>query len=135
MTGGQKDQLNPKIAFVWRFWTQIATWRPNQKILTSSVQAILKAMIATVFLGTKFKGGQNFLLTVGVFFNKREYSGADWLVPLLKDYLLNQLITKVSSAGQCSHLLRFFLHAPNLFVWLKKAPKQILCSFPTQYFI
>ena len=35
------------------------------------------------FFGTKFRGGQNFLLTVGIFYNKREYSGADWLVPLV----------------------------------------------------
>ena len=35
------------------------------------------------FFGTKFRGGQNFILTVGSFFNKREYSEADWLVPLL----------------------------------------------------
>ena len=28
-------------------------------------------------------GGQNFLLPVGSFFNKREYSEADWLVPLI----------------------------------------------------
>ena len=31
------------------------------------------------FYGTKFRGGQNFLLIVGVFFNAREYSDADWL--------------------------------------------------------
>ena len=35
------------------------------------------------FVGTTFRGGQNFLVTVGVFFNEREYSGADWLVLLL----------------------------------------------------
>ena len=35
------------------------------------------------FFGTRFRGGQNFLLTVGIFYNKREYSGADWLVPLI----------------------------------------------------
>ena len=35
------------------------------------------------FLGTKFRGGQNFVLTVGGFFNEREYSAADWLVPLI----------------------------------------------------
>ena len=38
------------------------------------------------FFGTKFRGGQNFLLTVGIFFNEREYSGADWLVPLLSKH-------------------------------------------------
>ena len=36
-----------------------------------------------VFFGTKIRGGQNFLLTVGGFYNEREYSGADWLVPLI----------------------------------------------------
>ena len=36
------------------------------------------------FFGTKFRGGLNFLLTVGSFFNKIEYSEADWLVPLLR---------------------------------------------------
>ena len=29
------------------------------------------------FFGTKFRGGQNFLFTVGGFFNEREYSEAD----------------------------------------------------------
>ena len=38
------------------------------------------------FFGTKFRGGQNFLLTVGIFYNEREYSGADWLVPFLSKY-------------------------------------------------
>ena len=36
------------------------------------------------FFATKFRGGQNFLLTVGGFYNEREYSGADWLVPLIE---------------------------------------------------
>ena len=35
------------------------------------------------FLGTKLMGGQNFVLTVVGFFNEREYSAADWLVPLV----------------------------------------------------
>ena len=35
------------------------------------------------FFVTKFRGGQNFLLTVVSLFNKREYSEADWLVPLI----------------------------------------------------
>ena len=35
------------------------------------------------FFGTKLTGGQIFLLMVGGFYNKREYSGDDWLVPLL----------------------------------------------------
>ena len=40
-------------------------------------------MIDTVFFWTKFRGGQNFLITVGGFYNEREYSGADWLVLLV----------------------------------------------------
>ena len=35
------------------------------------------------FFGTKFRGSQDFLLTVGNLYNEREYSGADWLVPLV----------------------------------------------------
>ena len=35
------------------------------------------------FSGTKFRRGQNFVLTVWGFFNEREYSAADWLVPLI----------------------------------------------------
>ena len=30
-------------------------------------------------------GGQNFVFTVGGFFNEREYSAADWLVPLMRE--------------------------------------------------
>ena len=36
-----------------------------------------------IFFGTKIRGVQSFLLTVGGFSKEREYSGADWLVPLL----------------------------------------------------
>ena len=36
-----------------------------------------------IFFGTKFRGGQNLLITVGGFFNAREYSEADWLVPVI----------------------------------------------------
>ena len=31
----------------------------------------------------KFSGGQNLLITVGGFFSEREYSEADWLVPVI----------------------------------------------------
>ena len=50
------NQLHPKIAFVCRFWTQTATWQPNHTILTSSVKAILNAMIDTVFWGPSLGG-------------------------------------------------------------------------------
>ena len=42
------NQLHTKIALLCRSWTQTATWRPNHTILTSSLLAILKAMINTV---------------------------------------------------------------------------------------
>ena len=53
-------------------------------------------MIDTVFLGPSLGGGQNFLITVGGFYNEREYSKGDWPVlfisikldgeaPLMKD--------------------------------------------------
>ena len=43
------------------------------------------------FFRTKFRGGQNFLITVGGFYNKRKYSGADWLVfsYLILSYLVS----------------------------------------------
>ena len=49
--------------------------------------------------GTKFRGGQNFLLLVGVFYNEIEYSGADWPVPLLLPFTLKVLhIKKIKEA-------------------------------------
>ena len=50
------NQLHPKFAFLWHFWTQTATWRPNHTVLTSNVKAILKAMIDTFFLGPSLGG-------------------------------------------------------------------------------
>ena len=44
-------------------------------------------------------------------------------------------VAHTQGGGGCSHLLRFVLHAPNLLVWLEEAPKQILYSLLTQYFI
>ena len=35
------------------------------------------------FFWTKFRGGQNCLITLGGVYNEREYSGADWPVFLL----------------------------------------------------
>ena len=39
------------------------------------------------FFGTKFRGGHNFLISLGGFYNEREYSGADWLVLLVCLYV------------------------------------------------
>ena len=47
---------------------------------------------STRFFGTQLRGDQNLLFTVGgFFFNKREYSGDDWLDPLI------QYVTEVDS--------------------------------------
>ena len=46
---------------------------------TSIVNAIWKAMTKNIFLAPSLGGGQGYLFTVGGFFNKREYFGADWI--------------------------------------------------------
>ena len=40
------------------------------------------------FFGTKFRGNQNFLITMGGFYNERENSGADWPVLILHSFLV-----------------------------------------------
>ena len=72
------NQLHPKIAFLCRFWTQKATWRPNHTILTSSVKAILKAMIDTFFWGPSLGGGSELCIKGGRFF-QRERVLCGWL--------------------------------------------------------
>ena len=82
------NQLHPKIAFLCRFLTQTATWRPNHTILTSSVKAILKAMIDTVFLGPSL-GGSEFVNNYGRFF-QRERVLWGWLAgPCLIDSFID----------------------------------------------
>ena len=44
------------------------------------------------FFGTKFRGGQNFLFTVGGFFNKREYSEADCPDLLISECIPTRLV-------------------------------------------
>ena len=61
-----------------RFLTQTVTRQPNHTMLTLSFNAIWKAMNNTVILAPS-SGGQSFGFTVEGFFNKRAYSGADWL--------------------------------------------------------
>ena len=51
-----------------------------------------------VFFGTKFRGGQIFIFTVGGFFNEREYSEAD-CPDLLKPILAYQLVSCWSVVG------------------------------------
>ena len=55
--------------------------------MTLSLTAFLKAMTDMVF-GTKFKVVRIFSFTVEGFSNKREYSGADWLDPLISKFLV-----------------------------------------------
>ena len=56
--------------------------------------------------GTKLRGGQIFLITVGGFYNEREYSGADWPVLLLnKGQFWFLLMLRTSLA----EVWRFFL--------------------------
>ena len=57
------------------------------------------------FFGTKFRGGQSFLLTVGSFFNKREYSEANWLATLIllvSSLLVYHYSTRSQSAPACA---------------------------------
>ena len=39
-----------------------------------------------------------------------------------------------SAGSQCSHLLRFFLHAPNLFFWTQRNPKTDFVFTPNSIF-
>ena len=56
----------------------------NSHLMTKPYNFDIKAMIDTFFLYLVKGGGvKNFLLTVEIFFNKREYSKADWLVSLV----------------------------------------------------
>ena len=70
------------LAFLCRFWTQShLTTKPYN--FDIKCQSNSESYDQHVFLGPSLGGGQTFLLTVGCFFNKRKYSEADWLVPLL----------------------------------------------------
>ena len=62
------NQLQPTIAFLYRFRTQTATCRPSHTILTSNIK----------HQTSKFRGGQNFLSTVGGFF-QQERVLCSWL--------------------------------------------------------
>ena len=80
------------------------------------------------FFGTKFRGGQNCLLTVGGFFNEREYSGADWLVPLLSifpniSHTLVDIWSKVGF-GQCKYI-HSVLPAINFYYCINSPNNQI----------
>ena len=60
--------------------------------------------------------------------HQNPFSGSKVTAILLKGLILT--IGGVASGRVCACSLRsrlVFLHASNLFVWLKEAPKQILC--------
>ena len=84
----------------WNFWNRL-----HQKIafLCNSESYDWHS-----FFGTKFRVGQIFLLTVGSFFNEREYSEYDWLVPLVSMSLtpFTSLFAHTSQS-QMSKLFRF----------------------------
>ena len=58
------------------------------------------------FFGTKLRGGQNFLLRVGSFFNRRDYSKADWVVPLLFKNTAQRRPLKTASRQLCNFRLQ-----------------------------
>ena len=66
------NQLHPKTKFLCCFWTPTAIKCQNNSV----------SYERQGFFGTNFRGG-GILLTVGGFYNEREYSGADSLVPLI----------------------------------------------------
>ena len=65
-------------------------------MLTSSVIAILKAMTDTIILEPSLGGGAEFFYLRFFLLNKREYSGADWLVPLLYFWEYHDIWNKYS---------------------------------------
>ena len=74
------------MAFLCHFLTQKATGRPNHTILTLVVNAIQKAITSMVFFVAPSLGEVTFFFFYGSsFFNKREYSGADWLDLLISN--------------------------------------------------
>ena len=61
------------------------------------------------FFGIMFRGVQNFLLRVGGFFNKREYSGADWLVPLIYLFCIISIIQNIQGVERSRSRMQDFL--------------------------
>ena len=85
------NQLHPKIAFLCPGHKQLPDTKPYN--LDIKCKSNSESYDRHGFFGTKFRGSQNFVLTVGGFFNEREYFGADWLVPILSiDEAINMSI-------------------------------------------
>ena len=80
VVGEQIKSLSSKQSKL-NFWNQTIKTKPYN--FDIKCQSNSESYDRHGFLGTKFRRGQNFVLTVGGFFNERDYSGADWLVPLL----------------------------------------------------
>ena len=75
---------------------------------------------STWFFGTKFRGDHNWLITVGGFFNKREYCEAEWLVPVLVSGFLFQFL-KVGN-------LIFYSNSKSLKLWTGFFHSQSQCA-------
>ena len=82
------------------------------------------------YFGTKVRGGQSFWFTMGGFFDKREYSGADWLDRLLtnKVYLLfSKKNTLLSLLGHTSRSSICLLVINNK-IFIKRQGKKYMCK-------
>ena len=77
------NQLQPKRAFLCRFWTKNSHLSTKPYNFDIKYPSNSESYDHHGFFGTMFRGGQSFLLKVEVFFNEREYSVAEWLVPLI----------------------------------------------------
>ena len=89
------------------------------------------------FFGDKFRGGQNFLITVGGFYNEREYSVADWLVLLVlfgqthnltKKNLVNLVSEGVSKIFE-KRLTNKLIEPLNIYVFVEQPPLYRVCKY------
>ena len=87
------------------------------------------------FFETKFRGGQNFYLTVRSFFNEREYSGNDWLVPLVWVCALYNVHCK-TSAVDCNKAGSKLFNTPGVAGAVLQTPLSVIESpFSSKSFV
>ena len=72
------NKLHPKLHFYAVCWHKQLPDDQTVQFWHQVSQQFWKLWL-TRFFGTKLRGGQNFLFTMGGFSNEREYSGANWL--------------------------------------------------------
>ena len=75
------------------------------------------------FFGTKFRGGQNFLITVGGFHNEREYSGADWPVLLVSTFFWAEIGLEGSPSCKKEKTCQIFLDKAKFLIHLMTLKK------------